>query len=257
MSNKYLIMTLIAPIASFGELSGHERRPSRERPGKAAIMGLIGAALGIRRDDKAGQKALAEGYDVAVRVQNPGIVMTDFHTAQAVPTSRSKKPDTRANALQALQTDDNPVLTKREYRLNAEHYVTLCANPNARWSLEEIAKALKEPGFTLYLGRKSCPLAHPVNPRIVEATSVVSALEDHHCDEALKALRNKNKQNRSFQTLSPFLAISKQQFDQMTEENNTSRLERVNDQPIDREKWHFSERYEVILPVSKESEAQQ
>ena len=95
MSNKFLIMTLIAPMASFGELSGHERRPSRERPGKAAIMGLIGAALGIRRDDKAGQDALAFGYDVAVRVEAPGTVMPDFHTARRYRQQGLKNP-TRA-----------------------------------------------------------------------------------------------------------------------------------------------------------------
>lgn len=257
MSNKYLIMTLIAPMASFGELSGHERRPSRERPGKAAIMGLIGAALGIRRGDKAGQDALANGYDVAVRVEKPGTVMTDFHTAQAVPTTRSKKPDTRANALQTLQRGDNPVLTRREYRLNAEHYVAVSKIPEARWSLEDIAVALKAPGFNLYLGRKSCPLAHPVNPRIVETNSIVTALEDHFCDEALEALRNKRYQSSQVSFFTPFLALSKHQFDQLNLSNRNTRVERVNDQPIDREKWHFSERYEVILPVVKESEANQ
>ena len=257
MSNKYLIMTLIAPMASFGELSGHERRPSRERPGKAAIMGLIGAALGIRRDDKAGQDALASGYDVAVRVETPGTVMTDFHTAQAVPTTRSKKPDTRANALRTLQTGDNPVLTRREYRLNAEHYVAVSKNPEARWPLEEIASALKAPGFNLYLGRKSCPLAYPVNPRIIEANSIVTALEDHFCDEALEALRSKKHQRSDTPSFTPFLALSKHQFDQLNLSNKNTRLERVNDQPIDREKWHFTERYEVIWPLTKENEVNQ
>ena len=47
-----------------------------------------------------------------------------------------------------------------------------------RWSLAQVAAALRHPAFVLFLGRKSCPLAAPVNPRIVEAPDPVAALRD-------------------------------------------------------------------------------
>lgn len=256
MTKEFLIFTLVAPMASFGELAGHERRKTRERPGKAALLGMIGAALGIYRDDSDGQMALADGYDIAVRVEQPGHPMQDFHTIQAVPSSRIKNPQTRAIALQSLQNDDNAILTRRDYRTDVIYGVAITAQTLARWSLEEIKSALQEPYFTLYLGRKSCPLSHPLNPEIITATNIKAALNDAWPDDNFVDFQNHSKTFKSSRSekFNPYIAISKAAHDALGQNSITTRMERVNDQPLNRIAWHFTERYEVIHPIDSKKE---
>jgi len=254
MSSRYLIITLAAPIASFGELAGHERRGGRERPGKAAIIGIVGAALGIRRDNQEGQEALRTGYDVAVRVDNPGTAMQDFHTAMYVPTARIKRPRTRALALQALKAKDNPEITRRDYRMDVSYRVAIEAMPDARWSLEELASSFERPQFALYLGRKSCPLSLPFDPWIVDADDILQALQSGDdragAEKRQRLLENAISKGRS----PPYAAVTASTFhDRLARKpNQTPRIERVNDEPIDRLRWHFTERREAVLRLPGE-----
>lgn len=259
MTKPFLIFTLAAPMASFGELAGHERRKTRERPGKAALLGMIGAALGIRREDSEGQIALADGYDIAVRVEQPGHPLQDFHTVQTVPNSRIKNPQTRAIALQALQPKDNAMLTRRDYRTDVIFGAAIMAQASARWSLEQIKSALEQPFFTLYLGRKSCPLSHPLNPELISAPNIKAALKDAWPDEKFAGIQNYYKPYGTKQSdkFKPYIAISKTAHDALGQNSTTTRMERVNDQPLNRITWHFTERYEVIHPLDNQKDPSQ
>lgn len=167
---EFLVFTLAGVTGAFGDLAGHERRGSLLWPGRSAVLGLIGATLGVRRDDASGQAALA-AWRMAVGTLSLGAPFRDFHTAQAVPTARIKCPNSRRAALAALKRTDNPVLTLRDY-------VTDCAFAVALWGGDgqALAEALKAPCFTPYLGRKACPLAMPMAPRLVEAETPILAL---------------------------------------------------------------------------------
>ena len=251
MTRQFLIITLAAPFASFGELAGHERRGGRERPAKSAITGLLGAALGIRRDDGDGQHALRRGYDVAVRVDNPGTALQDFHTAMYVPTARAKRPQTRAQALRALRPRDNPEITRRDYRVDVAYRAAIDALAGARWSLIELAANLEQPRFALYLGRKSCPLSLPLDPQIIAAGSILQALQQD--DDRPYADRRKvfSEGGVSRAKFTPYAAIDAVTYGRLEQKPNTiPRFERVNDDPIDRVRWHFGERQEAIVPLS-------
>ena len=50
-----LIFQLEAPLSSWGEVAVGEYRPSAEYPSQSAVQGLLGAALGLDRDDDAAQ----------------------------------------------------------------------------------------------------------------------------------------------------------------------------------------------------------
>ncbi len=58
---EYLVFRLYAPLASWGEAAVGESRPTATYPGRGAIIGLLGAALGVRRDDDEG----SAGYAIA------------------------------------------------------------------------------------------------------------------------------------------------------------------------------------------------
>jgi CRISPR system Cascade subunit CasD len=245
----FLLITLAAPLASFGELAGHERRGGRERPGKSALTGLLGAALGVRREDHESQQALAETIETGVRVDNPGHALQDFHTTQTISSKNNFHPQTRAEAL--AHGERNTILTRRDYRADVLYtaaYQPLAACP---WTLEQMAGAMRKPFFTLCLGRKSCPLSLPLNPRIIEAENMLAALEHHaalHDDSKQTVLRNAVSKGRT----APYIAISATAISE--QDNRAPRLERTSDQPLDRLRWHFAERREAIYPLATKPE---
>ena len=150
---EFVIFTLAAPMGAFADLAGHERRHSGSWPARSAVLGLVGAALGVRRDEAAGQEKLSR-WRTAVSVLSRGGGFRDFHTVQTVPTARIKRPATRRDALKALASGDYPLITWRDYRSDCAFGVALWGGEDP----EEVRKALSRPHFTLYLGRKSCPL---------------------------------------------------------------------------------------------------
>ena len=55
---KFLVFQLQAPLSSWGDTAVGEYRGSYEHPGESALIGLLGAALGIRREDEAAHTIL-------------------------------------------------------------------------------------------------------------------------------------------------------------------------------------------------------
>lgn len=176
-----LIFQLQAPLSSWGEVAVGEYRPSAEYPSQSAIQGLLGAALGIARDDDESQTALRTGYRLAVGVLSQGRLLRDFHTAQ-VPsrTDLKKRPHaTRRDELSLPKSDLNTILSSRDYRQDTAALVAVQAVANAPYSLAQLAEALKKPKFVLYLGRKSCPVSVPLHPRVLSAETINTAFTDY------------------------------------------------------------------------------
>lgn len=169
----HLVFLLSAPIASFGGYAGHERRGSGVVPMRSALLGLVGAALGIDRADAESHAAL-RAYSVAVQPFQRSTPLRDFHTVQTVATARAQRPATRSQALRRAGRDVNTIVTIRDYRCDVLVGAALWGD--GRWTLDDLALNLRRPKFPLYIGRKSCPLANPLNPRVVTAKDPVDAL---------------------------------------------------------------------------------
>jgi CRISPR system Cascade subunit CasD len=220
----YLVFTLAAALGSMGDVAGHERRGSWTWPGRSAVIGLMAAALGIRRD---GDFAPLDALSVAIAVFDPGVAMRDYHTVQTVPTAAVRRPQSRPLALRQAGYDLNTTITLRDYRAGALYGVAVAGE-----GLQPIAQALDNPTFHLYLGRKSCPLAAPLAPRIVLASDASTAL---------KALR-----------LPPWWPQDKRVAQMLIAdeaEPGNGRLELRHDQAVDRRLWHFTSRRARILSV--------
>ena len=176
-----LIFQLQASLSSWGEVAVGEYRPSAEYPSQSAIHGLLGAALGIERNDDATQAALRNGYRLAVGVLSQGKLLRDYHTAQ-VPsrTDLKKRPHaTRKDELSLPKTDINTILSSRDYRQDSAALVAIQTLADAPYSLPQLAEALKKPKFVLYLGRKSCPLDEPLHPCVINANTISAAFSDY------------------------------------------------------------------------------
>jgi len=176
----YLVFRLYGPLASWGQAAVGGDRPTGVQPTRSAILGLLGAALGIRREDEAGLKALQQSVQIAVKQTVPSSLMRDYHTAQ-VP-SQSNKVVHRTRKSELSEDKLNTVLSSRDYRCDGLWIVAVSLTgegsaDKASLSLEKLQAALLKPVFTLCLGRKSCPPALPLMPKVVENQSLKEALD--------------------------------------------------------------------------------
>lgn len=213
----YLVFTLCAGVAAMGDLAGHERRGTLTWPGRSAVLGLVAAAMGVRRDDAAALARL-EPLQVAVGIVDDGVPLRDYHTVETVPTAKARNPDSRPAALRQAGRETNTAITLRDYRVGVAYAVALWGAP-----LDGIAEALRCPAFTLYLGRKSCPLSAPPDPRLVEAKGPVAALG-----------------RASLPPFRPHGRIRLVASDERIAEDDVE--DSRNDVATDRGKWHFTTR---------------
>jgi CRISPR system Cascade subunit CasD len=236
----WLVVLIAAPLASFGEESGNARRRSSDRPTRSALLGLAGAALGVERTDASGQRALTSSFLTATRTFSPGSPLADFHTFQSLPENAGRVA-TRADAL-ARREDLETSITRRDYRSDGRWQAAYVAREDGAVSLLDLRRAFLTPRFALWVGRKSCPLAHPLAPRIFEADDVEDAFRFHAEAVALKSAN------------SPTLVAVDSRV-APTSRTNAARRHRRLDEPGDRIRWHFSARDEITFRMASTSEA--
>ena len=249
--SEYLLFRLYGPMASWGEIAVGESRHSAVHPSRSALLGLLGAALGIDRNDDEAQQALIEGYRFAIKVESAGKPLRDYHTVQAPPAKKNVVYRTRAQELrnrQALET----LLSMREYRCDALAVVAVEALNTARWTLGELVEALCRPVFPLYLGRKSCPPALPLAPEVVHTANLREAFAMRQ--RSLLALaREFGKADVDWPTREDVrvLRLRREAVRYCWEDGMEAGMEadmqtvRV-DQPLSRRRWQFAPRRELV-----------
>ncbi|MHB1047201.1 MAG: type I-E CRISPR-associated protein Cas5/CasD [Thermoanaerobaculia bacterium] len=176
----YLVFRLFGPLSSWGDIAVGEVRPSADRPTRSAILGLVAAALGFRRDEEDRHVALGSSLGIGVLVTSVGKPLADYHTVQVPPSGAAKHPRRYATRREELtsrhRSELRTILSRREYRMDSLADVAAWSrNPEPPFALKTIGEALERPTFVPYLGRKSCPLALPMQPRIVAASSLAEA----------------------------------------------------------------------------------
>ncbi|MDO6681059.1 type I-E CRISPR-associated protein Cas5/CasD [Oceanobacter sp. 5_MG-2023] len=175
---EYLVFRLYGPMASWGQAAVGGDRPTAMAPGRAAIIGLLGAALGVKRDDEAGQQRLFDTIVVAVKQLGAGTLLRDYHTVQAPSTDKKFTHYSRKSELAGPKEKLNTVLSSRHYRLDGVWVVAISLSQHsAELTLEYLQAKLQRPVFPLYLGRKSCPLALPLTPMLVSTDQLKHALD--------------------------------------------------------------------------------
>ena len=135
-----LLLRLAAPLQAWGTESRFNTRQTGTVPSKSAVIGLLAAALGRKRDvDLTDLRALRFG----VRTDQPGTLLRDFHTVHY-----RKKPT------------DPPDVTYRYYLSDAVFLVGLESEDLS--FLNALEEAIKAPAYPLFLGRRSCPPTLPL-----------------------------------------------------------------------------------------------
>ena len=178
----FLLLTLYAPLVSWGDIAVGEYRGSWDRPSRSAVLGLLAAALGIERENQDAHDALDRGYGVAVRADVAGAPLVDYHTAQTVDavTVKKRRPATRAELLDVR--DRQTILSRRTYRQDALATIAIWVRPtepshvDPPKSLHKIEDALRRPRFVLYAGRKANTFGLPLDPCVQPAETLADAL---------------------------------------------------------------------------------
>ena len=189
----YLVFRLYGPMASWGEIAVGESRHSARYPSKSAITGLLAAALGITREQDKEQANLVAAYTQAVKVLSGGHLLKDYHTAQAPDSTGKFIYRTRRDEIEIGMRDmkeskkSATVLSSREYRTDAHAVIAITASNDALYSLQVLLNALKKPKFHLYLGRKACALAAPLDPQLITADNYRQALDGYIVKPLLNA----------------------------------------------------------------------
>ena len=241
---EYLVFRLYGPLASWGGIAVGEYRPVEPSPTKSAILGLVGAALGVRRDDAVAQTRLRSDYMIATIVHRGSTLLRDFHTTQVAP-ERAKKNywrfATRKEELSIPRDELKTILSAREYLCDALYTVCLkTTTADPIYSLVEIAEGLRHPHFVPYLGRKSCPMALPFQPQVVAGSNLREALEavTFHDQDLLRSRPGGKPEERT----TGMLYWEGDEETGFTTEARYTKPRR--DLPIDRTKWQFVERDE-------------
>lgn len=171
-SEAWLALYFDAPLLSFGGECKFDRRDTLGFPTRSAVTGLIAAALGIRRNDRANLARLAELQLLSVAFHGvPGTLFEDFHSVGGgYPKSSPDIP--RSANRKACKT----VITYRYYFADGKFGAVL-GGPSG--FLEEIGDALRNPVWGGWIGRKHCIPATPVFQGVFETEA-----------EALEKLRS-------------------------------------------------------------------
>ena len=132
-----LLLRFAAPLQAWGTESKYDIRKTDREPSKSGVVGFLAAALGRRRDESV--EDLNE-LRLGVRVDQEGEIIQDFHMVH--------------------KDEKTSYLTRRFYLSDAIFVVGL--ESQDKEMLKILERAVKNPVFPLFLGRRSCPPCGPI-----------------------------------------------------------------------------------------------
>ncbi|MDA3939067.1 MAG: type I-E CRISPR-associated protein Cas5/CasD [Spirochaetia bacterium] len=257
---RLLLFQIYAPLVSWGEIAVGGERQSSRYPSKSAIIGLVSASLGIKRDEEDRLNSLSNNLGVAVQLYSGGSILKDFHTVQVPKKENKIVYHTRRAELSAAKDKIGTILSRREYRCDSLSVVAIYLKEGEiEFSLEQIEKALGEPYFHIYFGRKSCVPSLPLSPIIVVKPNLKEAFSDYEVKFPLPISENTPEWLQSIYSDYPQKNLFESSVSYFWEDGIESGLNPLQsveryDQPLSRKRWQFTARKEYMA-VEKKLEA--
>lgn len=175
-----LFLRLEGPLQAWGLRARWGERDTADAPTKSGVIGLLGCALGLRRDDPE-LRALSDGLRLGVRVDLPGTRLRDYHTTgggrygDAAHTGGTRfhtdpyvggvlsaKVDGKGRIYVKVTQSSGELETdvsERHYLADASFLAALQGEPQL---IERLAAAVQAPVWPCFLGRKACVPAAPI-----------------------------------------------------------------------------------------------
>lgn len=151
-----LFLRLAGPMQSWGTSSRFQLRRTDAYPSKSGVLGLLLCAKGVRREDSRKELVSLNRLLMGVRVDRPGTADWDYHTAGAKIGIRSADGKIKKTASTG---EYETLLSRRQYLYDASFLVALVGCPD---TVSDCARALSDPTWPVFLGRKCCVPAEPV-----------------------------------------------------------------------------------------------
>ena len=178
---EFLILKLQGAMQAWGGHTYETFRPSYIFPTRSGIIGLLGACLGIEREEIQKRERLNQSFELTVKVEKRKIEKENYKEKRSEELSINKITDYHT-VLDGRKVDgksrDQAILSYREYLNDAEFTLILDFKEDADYNLNEIKKAIYKPIFTPFLGRRSCPLHRPLFEKIIRAKNIKEILKE-------------------------------------------------------------------------------
>lgn len=153
---KTILLKFSGPLQSWGTSSHFENRHTDLHPSKSAVIGMLAACLGYRRNEDDKIRKLNE-IQFAVRVDQRGNLIKDFQIARKNKDNGSFERN---------------YVTNRYYLEDAVFVVAISHEDDKM--IEEIYEALRYPYFQPFMGRRSAPLPYDFIIGIVDDEPIES-----------------------------------------------------------------------------------
>lgn len=151
-----LFLRLAGPMQSWGTSSRFQLRRTDAYPSKSGVLGLLLCAAGIPRQDSSKALEVLTPLLMGVRVDRPGSLDWDYHTAGAKDGILQAKGGIKVTKTTGkIETS----VSQRQYLFDASFLVSIQGDPNI---VEKCAENLQNPVWPLFLGRKCCVPGEPV-----------------------------------------------------------------------------------------------
>ncbi len=169
-----LALRLAGPLQSWAADSRHTRRGTLIHPTKSGVIGMLAAAAGIPRGGDLSELAALR---LAVRIDQPGKNLEDFHTVSGASHNPNQPNGQRLPRADGgtLPASSSTKITRRFYRTDAVYTAYLQGNHDL---LTGLSKAIRHPRFPVYLGRRSCPPSKPLLISVQTGTELDQALRE-------------------------------------------------------------------------------
>ena len=86
---KTILLNLAGPLQSWGTRANFQIRHTDYYPSKSAVLGLLLGAMGIRREDTSETIDMFNTLDFAIRVEQLGELLKDYHIARSYKSNGS------------------------------------------------------------------------------------------------------------------------------------------------------------------------
>jgi CRISPR system Cascade subunit CasD len=214
-----LFLRLEGPLQAWGLRARWGERDTADAPTKSGILGIVGCALGLRRD-AAELRQLSDRLRLGVRVDLPGALLRDYHTTggghfgDVVHTGGTRfhdepyaggvlSPEVSKGRIKvkinATTKEPETDTSERYYLADASFLAALQSSDTAL--VEQLAQALQAPFWPYFLGRKSCVPATPVFAGLGQYDDLCSALVAQPIPERIQEEARRRNQHLTFRLL--------------------------------------------------------
>ncbi len=145
---KFIMLRLEGLLQAWGESAVWDNRSTAVMPTKSGVVGLLGCAMGLERKSERLYE-LSRGIRMGIRADRRGAIILDYHTVQGMPKILNAAGKPRGDT----------IVTPRWYLQDASFLAVLEASESLQ---QQIERALEEPVWCIYLGRKNCVPSRPV-----------------------------------------------------------------------------------------------